>query len=260
MPAEDMKGRKGATTDFRVPLSTEAQAVIAEARKFARDGFLFPGVRKGVISDMTMSKYMDRRGLEERPHGFRASLRNWLAEATSAPHDVAEMCIAHVTGSKTERAYRRTDFLEQRRVLMERWAMQITSKTGAVVDFCRCLTARLIQHTLRDLSDFLVTVPAVRPKFYREMQSEILECKRRFEDGDYLAIYDALLSTERGCLTIAPLVGFRIERMCRCKSDRWIQKGRKVVPSQFMAKRRKSLERRFILKNCISSPKIAKRI
>ncbi len=48
IPAEDMKGRRGANADFRVPLSSEALAVIDEARKFARDGFLFPGVRKGV--------------------------------------------------------------------------------------------------------------------------------------------------------------------------------------------------------------------
>ncbi len=109
IPAEAMKGRLGATSDFRVPLSAEAQAVIAEAWKFSRDGFLFPGVRKGVISDMTMSKFMERRGMRERPHGFRSSLRDWLAEATSAPYEVAETCLAHVAGSKVERAYRRTD-------------------------------------------------------------------------------------------------------------------------------------------------------
>jgi hypothetical protein len=48
-------------------------------------------------------------------------LRVWLAEVTNAPHDVAEMCISHVVGSKTVQAYKRTDFLEQRRALMERW-------------------------------------------------------------------------------------------------------------------------------------------
>ena len=122
VPALYLKSRKGAVSDFRVPLSSEAKAVIEEARKFERDGNLFPGVRKGVISDMTMSSYMARRGLEARPHGFRTSLRNWLAEATNAPHEVAETCIAHVTGSKVVRTYRTTDFLEQRRVLMERWA------------------------------------------------------------------------------------------------------------------------------------------
>jgi integrase len=122
IPAAAMKGRLGATSDFRVPLSTEAQAVIAEARKFARDGFLFPGARRGVISDMTMTAYMDRRGLSERPHGFRSSFRDWTAEATQTPHDVAETCLGHTTGGTVERAYRRTDYLEQRRALMERWS------------------------------------------------------------------------------------------------------------------------------------------
>ncbi|WP_085307655.1 tyrosine-type recombinase/integrase [Planktotalea arctica] len=135
VPAENMKGRKGATTDFRVPLSTEALAVIEQAKPFARDGFLFAGVRRGVISDATMAKYMDRRGLEARPHGFRSSMRVWLAEATNAPHDVAETCLAHVAGGKVERAYKRTDFLEQRRVLMERWCDFLGNSWSDVLGF-----------------------------------------------------------------------------------------------------------------------------
>lgn len=135
IPAEGMKGRKDATKDFRIPLSAEAQHVIAEARKFARDGLLFPGVKRGVISDMTMTALMDRRGMKERPHGFRTSLRVWLAEATNAPHDVAEMCISHMVGSKTVQAYKRTDFLEQRRVLMERWAMHVHQTEKKAVPF-----------------------------------------------------------------------------------------------------------------------------
>jgi integrase len=133
VPAEAMKGRKGATEAFRVPLSREALRVIDLARPHARGGFLFPSVRKGVISDATMSRHMERRGLEARPHGFRTSLRTWLAEATDAPHDVAEMMIAHVRHEKTVRAYKRTDFLEQRRVLAERWADHVTGGAGRVV-------------------------------------------------------------------------------------------------------------------------------
>ena len=126
IPAEAMKGRVGATSEFRVPLSREAQDVVAEARKFARDGFLFRGLRKGVISDMTLTQLMDRRGLRYRPHGFRSSFRDWAAEATNTPREVAETCLGHVTGGSVERAYRRTDFLEQRRALMERWAQSIS--------------------------------------------------------------------------------------------------------------------------------------
>jgi integrase len=126
VPAETMKGRRGATEAFRVPLSREAQRIIDLARPHARNG-------QGVISDMTLSRHMERRGLEARPHGFRTSLRTWLAEATDAPHEVAETMLAHVTDSGVVRAYRRTDYLEQRRALLERWADHLTGGAGQVV-------------------------------------------------------------------------------------------------------------------------------
>lgn len=134
IPGEAMKGRVGKTSDFRVPLSNEALAVIERAKPHARDGYLFPSVRKGVISDATMARYMERRGMSERPHGFRASLRTWLAEATDAPHEVAETILGHVAGSSVERAYRRTDFFEQRQALMERWANHCRSKPAEVLN------------------------------------------------------------------------------------------------------------------------------
>jgi integrase len=133
VPAENMKGRKGATSDYRVPFSREALRVIDLARPHARNGFLFPNNRQGVISDMTLSRHMQRRGLEARPHGFRTSLRTWLAEATDAPHEVAETVLGHVTDSSVVRAYRRTDFLEPRKALAERWADHVTGGAGRVV-------------------------------------------------------------------------------------------------------------------------------
>ena len=130
IPAAIMKGRVGTTADFSIPLSLEALAVLRQARPFAREGNLFPNVSgRGVISDMTMSKLMERRGLEARPHGFRSSLRDWLAEATDARREVAETILGHTVGGSVERAYRRTDFLEQRRPLMEAWARHVTGKT-----------------------------------------------------------------------------------------------------------------------------------
>ena len=56
------------------------------------------------------------------PHGFRSTLRTWLTDNTDIPFGVAEMIIAHKTGSKVARAYNRTDYLEQRRPYMEMWA------------------------------------------------------------------------------------------------------------------------------------------
>lgn len=126
IPGESMKGKRDETEDFRVPLSEAAQAIILAARRTARDGFLFPSVRKGVISDATMARMMERREMEARPHGFRTSLRVWLAEQTDAPHEVAETILAHTTGNKVVKAYRRTDYLDQRRDLLERWEKVVT--------------------------------------------------------------------------------------------------------------------------------------
>jgi integrase len=133
VPEGDMKGQKGKATAYRVPLCQEAKRIIELARPHSRNGYLFPNTRGGVISDATMSRHMERRGLEARPHGFRTSLRTWLAETTDAPHEVAEAMLAHAADSGVVRAYRRTDFLKQRLALTERWADHLTGGAGQVV-------------------------------------------------------------------------------------------------------------------------------
>ena len=95
--------------EHRVPLSTEAMRVIEAAMPFERDGMLFVGPRGKPLSDMTLSMFMKRRGMRERPHGFRSSFRTWCAEAADTPREIAETALAHVSGSAVERAYRRTD-------------------------------------------------------------------------------------------------------------------------------------------------------
>jgi integrase len=135
IPADMMKGARGSTSDFRVPLSPEALAVVKQARPFARDGNLFPSLRRGVISDATMRAYMSRAKLEARPHGFRSSSRTWVEEATDVSRVVAEECLAHSVAGKVEEAYRRTDLLDKRRVLMDRWAGFVSGKESAdIVD------------------------------------------------------------------------------------------------------------------------------
>lgn len=133
IPAEELKGRKGKTQDLRIPLSKEALEIIEQAKPFARGGFLFPGKSRGVISDMTLSQFMTRRGVKARPHGFRSSLRTWLAENTDAPHEVAEMMLGHRSDSDVVRAYRRTDYFEQRLALAERWAAHVTGANSNLV-------------------------------------------------------------------------------------------------------------------------------
>jgi integrase len=130
VPAQYMKGTLDKASDFDVPLSKEALRVIDLARPFAVAGNLFSGTRKGVISDAAMSRLMERRDMSERPHGFRSSLRTWLAECTNAPEAVAESVLAHASGNKVVRAYKRTDFFEQRLPLMERWAQHVVGDSN----------------------------------------------------------------------------------------------------------------------------------
>lgn len=127
IPGEGMKGKRDATPDFRVPLSTEALAVIKQARPHGRAGFLFAGSVKGVISDMTMSNHMKRAEMDYRPHGFRSSLRDWIEEQTETPYEVAETVLGHIVGGAVERAYRRTDYLDHRREVMEAWGKFVST-------------------------------------------------------------------------------------------------------------------------------------
>ncbi|UNE53718.1 tyrosine-type recombinase/integrase [Bartonella machadoae] len=129
IPAENMKGRLDTTTEFRVPLSTEALEILKQARLLSRNDFFFSAKGRGPLADTCMSKYMKQTGLDACPHGFRSSLRDWLAETTDAPFEVAETILSHTVGGKVERAYRRTDYLEQRRVYMDKWAAYVTSKS-----------------------------------------------------------------------------------------------------------------------------------
>src|SRR6202011_3628669 len=55
-------------------------------------------------------------------HGFRSTFRDWAAERTNFPGEVAEMALAHIVSSKVEQAYRRGDLFERRRRMMDAWA------------------------------------------------------------------------------------------------------------------------------------------
>ncbi|KUJ76658.1 tyrosine-type recombinase/integrase [Ruegeria profundi] len=133
VPAELVKGPRGKTDDFRVPLSKEAQWIVEKAIETARDGYLFPGVRKGVISDASMARHMERLKLDARPHGFRASFRTWADEATNTDYEIKETAIGHKVGSTVSRAYQRSDYFDERLLLVERWAAHVTGKEAKVV-------------------------------------------------------------------------------------------------------------------------------
>lgn len=119
-PAKRMKSGK----EHRVPLSKRAIEILEEARALGTgEGLVFPGTVVGKpLSDMTLSKLVRELGYDVHVHGFRTSFKTWAQEQTNSPRDVSEAALAHVVKDKAEAAYARSDFMEKRRSLMERWA------------------------------------------------------------------------------------------------------------------------------------------
>jgi integrase len=90
----------------------------------AGSAYVFNGARWGKsLSNMAMLNLLARMGrMDVTAHGFRSTFRDWAAEQTHYPREVAEMALAHVIGDKVEAAYRRGDLFEKRRHMMEDWA------------------------------------------------------------------------------------------------------------------------------------------
>lgn len=122
IPAARMKAGK----EHVVPLSRAVLEVLVAAEPFrgrSKDAFIFPGKPGKPLSDMTLTKVLRDIGHTQiTVHGFRSSFRDWAAEQTATPGDVVEAALAHTIKNKVEAAYRRTNYLEKRRVLMEAWA------------------------------------------------------------------------------------------------------------------------------------------
>ena len=122
VPAARMKGKRV----HRVPLSGAAMAVLESARELTGgDGMIFPSDKGKPLSDSTLSKLVRENGIPAVPHGFRASFRTWAAECSDVPREIAEFALGHVEGSAAELAYRRTDYFEKRRELMEQWCTYV---------------------------------------------------------------------------------------------------------------------------------------
>lgn len=127
--------RTKANRAHRVPLTKEALRILEELKPLRRadDELIFPGERPGKgLSENTMLKLLqDGYGYEDLTvHGFRSTFRDWAAETTGYPSDVAEAALAHVIKDKTQAAYQRGDLLERRREMMEAWANYCLSATG----------------------------------------------------------------------------------------------------------------------------------
>jgi len=107
-----------------VPLSPAAIAVLKDMAEIRASQFVFPGDAPGrPVHGASVAGLAKRvAGVDLTLHGFRSSFRDWAAERTSFPNEVAEMALAHAIPSAVEAAYRRGELLDKRRRLMEAWA------------------------------------------------------------------------------------------------------------------------------------------
>jgi integrase len=155
IPANRMKAGK----EHTVPLSAAAIALLKGLERRKGCDLLFPSTTGKELSDMTLSAVMRRMhadkakqdvkaGVTEAkagwcdpkqdyraavPHGLRSTFRDWIADETTYPRDMAEMALAHAIGNESEASYRRSDMLEKRRAMMEAWAAYVVGDAGKVV-------------------------------------------------------------------------------------------------------------------------------
>lgn len=150
IPASRMKAGK----EHRVPLSPAASELLEALPRIKGNTLVFPAARGGMLSDMTLSATMRRiheaaigaggKGYVDRvnkrpavPHGLRSTFRDWAAERTTFPGDMAEVALAHRISNAVEASYRRGDMVEKRRALMATWSDFLEGKfgQGSVVAF-----------------------------------------------------------------------------------------------------------------------------
>lgn len=129
VPADRMKMRK----PHKVPLSPQALAVLEDAKAVRRGDHVFPNGKGEPLSDMALTKTLRDMGMNCTAHGMRSSFRDWAAEQTSVAGEIAEAALAHAVPNAVEAAYKRTDFFDRRRDLMEAWGRFATGGAGAQV-------------------------------------------------------------------------------------------------------------------------------
>jgi hypothetical protein len=144
IPAGRMKAGRNTAC---VPLSDATFAVLQQVRDIGHSDYVFPGGRdRRPLSETSLLMLLRRMGHGDiTAHGFRSTFRDWAAERTNFPREVAEMALAHAIPDAAEAAYRRGDLFDKRRKLMDAWAAycaKVETDAGKVVALARARTPR----------------------------------------------------------------------------------------------------------------------
>jgi integrase len=134
VPAERMKAK----VEHVVPLADSAVALLKRLYDAKTGDYVFPGaVQDRPLSNMAMLQLVRGMGTKNAAgdaitvHGFRSTFRQWAAEQTTHPREVAEHALAHRLPDKVEAAYQRSTMVDKRRALMADWARFVARKPRA---------------------------------------------------------------------------------------------------------------------------------
>jgi integrase len=131
IPASVMKRTKTGKSNgppHLVPLAPQAVAILRDLKKLTGHGrYVFPSLLTGerCMSENTVRTALRRMGYsndEQTAHGFRATARTMIAERLVVAPEVIEAQLAHAVGGSLGRVYDRTQYLDQRRDMMMKWA------------------------------------------------------------------------------------------------------------------------------------------
>ncbi len=119
IPGERMKVGK----THQVPLSSRCMEILRQAKQLVPHSPYLFSRGQNPLSNMAMLELLRRMGRDDiTVHGFRSSFRDWAAEETNHPSEVAEMALAHTVENKVIGAYKRGNLLDKRRRLAEDWS------------------------------------------------------------------------------------------------------------------------------------------
>lgn len=139
IPASEMK--KG--RPHRVPLSSLMKELLKRERMLSphpKNKYVFAGrASNSHISKQALAKWLHASSLKGQlvAHGLRSIARCWMAD-NGVNFEIAEACLSHVVGDHVYRAYQRSDFLESRKAVMERWSSYVlfcAASAGILTDF-----------------------------------------------------------------------------------------------------------------------------
>lgn len=133
IPAERMKGKRGSRKEHLVPLSKQAVKILKSIHKITGpNGLIFKSTRtkSGFISSNTINMALKRMGFDNRMcgHGFRALALTNIQEKLKIGLIVIDRQLAHIEKNKVTAAYNRAEYIEERSVMMQKWADLIDSQ------------------------------------------------------------------------------------------------------------------------------------